>query len=309
HIVGSKNLEGLFEQLHHFDPHDIEMTKGGELKIVSQVESRAPHDRNTAKAWIVCALAHHITNPFITPVERYLIDQMSELIVKIQVRGCALWNWCRPITEGPSISHQAIVQGVAQNIASIELIKTERAVAARQPDSPSVEELFQLPDNSEDADLFVLVDVIEIAHRHDPFGSDLVVVGFDSLRYAGLAKLIGRVRPHTCQLRQAFVRRWRRLLVLLLRREEQIVDLLHQRIRQLRITNEIGGVNVGYLLAQPSETVEKLLIIGFVSHNVSSFFSLWDNGSLRMEWFGSHLKMAAFFSCSKDLFFLITTIS
>ena len=96
----------------------------------------------------------------------------------------------------------------------------------------------------------MLINVIKIAHRDDPFGSNLVVIRFDTLRDASFAKLVGGIRTHAGQLCQAFICRRRSFLVLFLRSEKQIVDLLHQRIGQLRIGYEVTGKPVRQPLAQ-----------------------------------------------------------
>ena len=103
-------------------------------------------------------------------------------------------------------------------------------MAARQPHGACVEELLQLPDDAKDTDFFMLIDVIQITDRHDPLGGNLVVVGCDALRNARLAELVGSIGPDTGELPQAFIGRRRDLLVLFFSSEEQIIDLLHQRI-------------------------------------------------------------------------------
>src|SRR5436190_14065522 len=100
---------------------------------------------------------------------------MAELIVKIQVRCRPLRHGCATVPKGTPIRHESVVPCVAQHIAAIELVEMESARAARQPHRAGMEKLFQLPDDAENSDLFVLINVIEIADRDDPLRSNLIV--------------------------------------------------------------------------------------------------------------------------------------
>ena len=81
------------------------MTERRELEIVPQIKTGSTHDGNAAKARVVRALAHHVADSFITPVERDLVYEMTKLIVKINVRCRPLRHWGVAVTEGTPVSH------------------------------------------------------------------------------------------------------------------------------------------------------------------------------------------------------------
>ena len=102
----------------------------------------------------------------------------------------------------------------------------------------------------------MLPEVVHVSHSHDAFGSDGFVVRFDALRNSRGAEFRGCLRTHSSQSGKAFIRRRWNLRIRTLDVGEQIIDLLSDYIRELRICDQVGGQLAGHLLAQSRYSIK-----------------------------------------------------
>src|SRR4030095_2827835 len=159
--------ECLVEKLHHFHTHHVDVAVRRELQVVAKIEPSPANDGYAAEARIIGALAHNVADALVPPEDRDLIDEMAEQAVEIEIRACFRWKLRTAVTEGSAVSEEGIPQRVAKHVATIELVQAKRAITTRKPDGSRVEEFLELSNNAEDADLLMLIDVIEVADRRE----------------------------------------------------------------------------------------------------------------------------------------------
>src|SRR5438128_9292730 len=119
------------------------------------------------------------------------MNEMGEELVEIGVGPRPSRHRYAAIVEDPAIGGEPVTLRVAQDLAPVELVEGKGALTARQPHRAGTKQLLQLLNDAEDADLFVLIDVIDIADRDDPLRGDRLVIRLDTRRDSRLAKILG----------------------------------------------------------------------------------------------------------------------
>jgi hypothetical protein len=84
---------------------------------------------------------------------------VREQHVEVGVRPALAGAEPLPVAENPAVGVVAVLAGVAKDIATVELVQPVRARPGGQPNRPGLEQLLELLDDLEDADLLVLVEV------------------------------------------------------------------------------------------------------------------------------------------------------
>ena len=116
----------------------------------------------------------------------------------------------------------------------------------------------------------MLVDVIQVADGQHPLGDDGFVIFDDARRHARLAEVGGGLGADTGELRQALVWRRRRGRVGVYHRLKQVVNLLGQRVGELRVLDEVGRHPAGDGLPQRGDSVVQALVVAFGRHETLS---------------------------------------
>src|SRR5580698_5167729 len=111
------------------------------LEVVAQVEPGAPHDGDRAEARIVSAFADHVRNALVSPEQSDLVNEMGEELVIVGVCAGTGRNRCTAVSEDSLVGREAIVLGIPQHIAAIELIQRKRTLTRRQAYGASLEQL------------------------------------------------------------------------------------------------------------------------------------------------------------------------
>ncbi|WP_139279904.1 hypothetical protein [Rhodococcoides yunnanense] len=160
----------------------------------------------------------------------------------------------------------AVVSGVAQYVAAVELVQPVRALLTGQANSSSFEQFLQFLHYSEDTDLFVLVDVVEVADGSDSLGVDGIVVGFDAMVHLNVAEVLRSLRTDSSQLRQAFVGKLRLLEIVRRCRVDQFVDLSVDLLCQSRIGCQTPCQLCRNGLSEPGNSIHTVLVVAFTQH-------------------------------------------
>ena len=120
--------------------------------------------------------------------------------------------------------------------------------------------------HAEDADLLVLVDVVQVADGDDVLRGDLVVIGLDALWDARLPELRGRVRADARQLGEPEVRGRRLRAVVGCPLVELGVDVADERVGDRGVADRRRPQPLRKAAQEGRELVKPLLVFPFGGH-------------------------------------------
>ncbi len=113
------------------------------------------------------------------------------------------------IAESAQVALVALALREAQHLAPVILVESQRAFPRRQAHGAGLEQLLKFQHSPESADQFVLHDVVQVTHGHEPLGGDRLLKGLDAVGDPRDVERRRRLLPDARQLGQAQVGRRR----------------------------------------------------------------------------------------------------
>ena len=201
---------------------------------------------------------------------------MREQLMELGIWTGAARASSAAVPKDAPVGVEPVAYGVAQHFAAVELVEAECATASGEPDGARFEQLLQLLNHTKNADLLVLIEIVEIAHGDDALRRNGLIVSFDAWRDARLAELLGCIAADSGERGQAAIRRRLRGGIGVDCALQQIVDLLGERVGELRVRDQIGAEAPRDGFAEGCDSIVEALIFFLRCRLCASYL---DNGN------------------------------